>query len=428
MDSTSNRRPDRSSVADEKGNPFVSFSRLVDQQISSILRTFSDLPSSFSRSKTPSDDYSPDLSEQQRRWDQAAEANERLEKSLNELFTPFRSREPVEERCPFLAQREKKAEEADSQTRQLQDVLHPRSQNDLQSHFWDQRKDRHEECAEADRVIESICNRLFQFYPCQEREDEATPNGIVADLFLPRLSVAFPRTFSAKYSDESPESPPSQDDLDSFREYQARWRKAFEDLVLSSHRESLSDSFQESFENQSWKPSLAERGLAVWKPQSTKTVPADDPKELATQQSESHSSEDAATELDLYERFPGQQSPRFIESTPSKTFVNHSLSRTEPEQPSLISTLTTTQRRTLPDGSVYTQVVLKKRFSDGKEESTETEHTTHDTLRPDVRRRVSQHPREAISTSEPSLGHDGKLKQALGQRIKEEKRSGWFWS
>jgi len=39
--------------------------------------------------------------------------------------------------------------------------------------------------------------------------------------------------------------------------------------------------------------------------------------------------------------------------------------------------MTTTETRTMPDGSVYTKRVLKKRFSDGTEENREEESTGH---------------------------------------------------
>ena len=37
--------------------------------------------------------------------------------------------------------------------------------------------------------------------------------------------------------------------------------------------------------------------------------------------------------------------------------------------------MTTTERTTLPDGRVYSRMVLKKRFADGREESSETVQT-----------------------------------------------------
>ncbi|KAL8945263.1 MAG: hypothetical protein Q9211_000222 [Gyalolechia sp. 1 TL-2023] len=429
MDSSRDRRPDRSSAADERGNPFVSFSRLVDQQILSLLRTISNLPSSFSRSRLTFDDSSLGFAEQQRKWNQAVEEDECLEQSSNELFTSIRSGEPVEEQCPFAAQREKKAGDADSPARRLQDVLHSRSQHDIQSRIQAERKDPHEGFAEADRFIECICDRLSQLYPYkEEQKGEATYDSIAAEIVVPGLGFALPRSCLVRYPEESPDSPFSPGNQDPFREHRARWRKAFEDLIRVSQGEPLSDSSQDSSDNRSWKSSWADRGLADWKPHGIKSVPLDEPEELTTQHPEDYSDEDATAELDLYQRFLGQQSPRLIPSTHIKTFANRNLSQAEPEKPSVISTLTTTQRQTLPDGSVYTKVVLKKSFSDGREESIETEHTTHDTSPPDVRKQVSQHQKEATSTSTPFLGHDGKLKQALGQTIEKKKKSGWFWS
>jgi hypothetical protein len=50
-------------------------------------------------------------------------------------------------------------------------------------------------------------------------------------------------------------------------------------------------------------------------------------------------------------------------------------SNEETQKPSVISVMTTTETRTMPDGSVYTKRVLKKRFSDGTEENREEEST-----------------------------------------------------
>ena len=80
--------------------------------------------------------------------------------------------------------------------------------------------------------------------------------------------------------------------------------------------------------------------------------------------------------------------------------------------PSLISTLTTTERTTLPDGSVHTKMVLKKRFADGREENTETTHMTKD-RRPTV---VSEKA-DAIKN----------MKADEAEKPKP-KAKGWFWA
>lgn len=85
------------------------------------------------------------------------------------------------------------------------------------------------------------------------------------------------------------------------------------------------------------------------------------------------------------------------------------------EPPSILSTLTTTETVTLPDGSVRTTTVLKKRFSDGREESSESRRTCH-------------------PGPQPSF-HSSPFPQTLPDHLKERKeqpngkpRKGWFWS
>ncbi|KAL9040836.1 MAG: hypothetical protein Q9180_001664, partial [Flavoplaca navasiana] len=76
---------DHFSVADERGNPFVTFSRLVDQQMSSLFRNMLDLSNSFGTSRSNPDrlHHSPASVDEQRRWQEEAED---LEKSLNDFF------------------------------------------------------------------------------------------------------------------------------------------------------------------------------------------------------------------------------------------------------------------------------------------------------------------------------------------------------
>jgi hypothetical protein len=74
---------------------------------------------------------------------------------------------------------------------------------------------------------------------------------------------------------------------------------------------------------------------------------------------------------------------------------------TDSGRPQVLSTLTTTQTTRLPDGSVKTTVVLKRRFADGREETQESTQTSFD---------------------EPSA-----VGGAVGQEPPKERKS-WFWS
>ncbi|KAH7135799.1 hypothetical protein B0J11DRAFT_426797 [Dendryphion nanum] len=104
------------------------------------------------------------------------------------------------------------------------------------------------------------------------------------------------------------------------------------------------------------------------------------------------------TELEAYERLLGPSNTQSDAPTPSR--------------PSILSTLTTTERTVAPDGTITTKVVLKRRFADGKEESTETVHTH----RGDGQ---DQDPWKAFQEAE--------LPVQVKQESPEKKR-GWFWS
>jgi hypothetical protein len=75
---------------------------------------------------------------------------------------------------------------------------------------------------------------------------------------------------------------------------------------------------------------------------------------------------------------------------------------TDSGRPQVLSTLTTTQTTRLPDGSIKTTVVLKRRFADGGEETQESTQTSFD---------------------EPSA-----VGGAVGQEPLQKERKSWFWS
>lgn len=96
---------------------------------------------------------------------------------------------------------------------------------------------------------------------------------------------------------------------------------------------------------------------------------------------------------------------------------------------SIISTLTTKERITAPDGTVHTKIVLKKRFADGTEESTEQVETTQ--VPGQVQGQV-QHQIDAACC--PNTSHtwteawrEASRKQEE-ENTKEMKGKGWFWS
>lgn len=120
-----------------------------------------------------------------------------------------------------------------------------------------------------------------------------------------------------------------------------------------------------------------------------------------------------STEADLYERLKdGEQFPRTNAKTRVLAHLQQDVSHdstVDSSETSLLSTLTTTEKTTLSDGTVHTKMVLKKRFADGREESTESIHTQN------------APPRTKAKRTELSDSTERQL-----QGGKEWK--GWFWS
>lgn len=121
------------------------------------------------------------------------------------------------------------------------------------------------------------------------------------------------------------------------------------------------------------------------------------------------------TELDMYENLWGAKegygkdemglssSSTTSSHTTSSSSVASSSSETDEQKPSVIAVMTTTESRTMPDGTIHTKRVLKKRFSDGTEESKEEEST-----------------RQTEYDKEDTVG---------GEKEPQDKKNkhGWFW-
>ncbi|KAF3054016.1 hypothetical protein E8E11_008095 [Didymella keratinophila] len=103
------------------------------------------------------------------------------------------------------------------------------------------------------------------------------------------------------------------------------------------------------------------------------------------------------TELDAYERLLTPQGSSSLSVSEGKSII--------------LSTLTTTERTTAPDGTVTTKVVLKKRFADGSEQSSETIHTQ--------RGEDTRHTDDSWKAMQSAQSQDD-------QRL--QKKGGWFWS
>ncbi|EEH21895.2 hypothetical protein PABG_04111 [Paracoccidioides brasiliensis Pb03] len=95
----------------------------------------------------------------------------------------------------------------------------------------------------------------------------------------------------------------------------------------------------------------------------------------------------------------------------SETETNMPVSMPQAQSsPYVISTMTTTERKTLPDGSVQTTITRKRRFSDENEETSETVHIEN----------ANQTVAEGEQTSQ-------NRKQEPLEVANRQKRGGWFW-
>ena len=127
---------------------------------------------------------------------------------------------------------------------------------------------------------------------------------------------------------------------------------------------------------------------------------------------EAHNNE-GTTELDIYEHVLSPSLSNAFPKTAARSIAHLQHDSTPADnaskKPSILSTLTTTERTTLQDGTVHTKTVLKKRFSDGREESTETMHTQNalPELKPKAAQETVKNPKAADN---------------------EQKSRGWFWS
>ncbi|KAI9847963.1 MAG: hypothetical protein M1837_001480 [Sclerophora amabilis] len=134
------------------------------------------------------------------------------------------------------------------------------------------------------------------------------------------------------------------------------------------------------------------------------------------------------SELDLYEsvshKRPQQESgsPRdALDDSPTGAGSQNS-NMPSLQGNSIISTLTTTERTTAPDGSVQTKMVLKKRFADGRQECSETLHTS-------AAPASASAGKDAVPTIDEK--RDASVvdaQQKKQERKQQQKKNGWFWS
>ncbi|KAL9580354.1 MAG: hypothetical protein Q9212_004550, partial [Teloschistes hypoglaucus] len=365
MASAGDRPPDRdqSSIKDERGNPFVTFSRLVDQQIASAFQTLSEIPSKYAERRRK-------FEEESREWE--AELPFTLRKGLDEEF----KEEWRRERQKYANNTQEEVGRSDEETaecrRIAQCVLDARAQHRAEDHDDDE--------DDGPRRTPLRC----PYRPANDNknaeESERTRDSRVR--VVPAwLSWAYPHLLVPEDSSiNSQHSPSHNETKGSSPNHAGKWIQACEDLGFRLYPAPSGSSTKDTEEARD-NPinSLQKQGRIPTDPFPPFSLRDFFEGPTATRHPENDAAEqeqeqqNATTELDLYRRFLGTQNRPAGSSSTSHTSTHQTFSSTsntvgDPDKPSITSTMTTTQRCTLPDGSVYTKVVLKKGFSDGREE------------------------------------------------------------
>ena len=414
-----NRDTSSSKAQDELSNPFIAFRRFADEQMSNLMHGIFGL-SSACGSASSSDNYK---AQDYQAWLQEARSSQQ--------------------------NREREAEEAgrimDVYTRAFRDTVQEENRNQNQI---------------RDQPLRCPYRPDDQEVPERHR-NEAERSRLISGIHQP--SVLLPTSPTEDWVCSAPlaylyYSPYSPFQLEHHQTLSSRgidWREAFKDLLAmqTEEKKSLDYGDGEFLSGHDWIRGMID--LAMSKQESANKLFS--PPEAAyinhhvlarirngkpfgngfsEQKStrdegddfEDDSNDEPITELDLYKHFLGAQEFSSDEEPstnptpqPQSRSSTHLLQDSAPfhkddSKPSILSTLTTTERKTLQDGTVHTKVVLKKRFSDGREESTETMHTQNPVPEPHY-----QPPAKAVKDSDSNKGSSEIASTA-------KKNKGWFWS
>lgn len=375
-DNTAGRQP----IDDESANPFVNFRHFADEQMSSLLRSVIGLPSVFrsppskSQPSAGDDIWLQETRELRRHLARESEEAAKIVSIFRKAFDEGHNNAPEESHIPPSPFG---VVDQEMPYRSKEPLLDPAPL----------------------RFIPSCCSP-FLF------------SGL-SRAVLGRSELDAPALWPVVYAASSPYSPLWLEHQEPFCTQGNKWRNAFEDLMaLQSGKSMLEKDACREYENgASWMTSMLERGFFGnrWQKIDGQRHTSEQPLAAATTATRlpHDTEENEVTELDLYERFLGTQYPSPLSS-----------SAPENDSQGLISTLTSMERNKLPDGSIHTKVVLKKLFSDGREESTETLHTAYDSQQPT--------PKDVMPGS---TAVNGAIPQSESNpEVKESKRKGWFWS
>lgn len=393
-----NERSSENQQSHEEDNPFIAFRRYADEQMASLLHSFIGLPSSFSP---------PNRSLRWRPYD-----DEARRKARDNWYASAQNDEGKSGWRP-------EAERDGS--------VNPES--DSNPYGTPVRKS--VECRAKD-------TDAFEAAVCPYRPYQHQPRNMLqpAQILLP---------WPVNYMLYSPYSPYHLERDEKTQVYGSRWRNAFEELLGYDGGDAEPEETKRSnsedhpsplrLQDESDPVSLPDimRHLREWAiDRSRGHDPWFDP--LVSRQREHDTGQDEMTELDLYERLLNRKRPESddtlipIINPPKATEATipdaHEGSSQANESGTLgiISTLTSTERVTLPDGTVHTKVMLKKRFADGREESSETVHTTQGGVQ-----QYGSNLAIASGTTDSTESANAQSDDQKGANPRSGRR-GWFWS
>ena len=390
-------RPSDTQQPHEEDNPFIAFRRYADEQMAGLLQSFIGLPAAFS---------SPSSSSRWRPYD-----DEIRQRARDNWYASAQDDEGKSSRRMETAGEGSADTQSDSGT----------SETSRKKFVGGQ--------TESTPTPEA---RVCPYRPVGRQ-----PRSVFrpAQFLLP---------WPVNYMLYSAYSPYHLERGETTRAYGSRWRDAFEELLDYEAGETDSEERQRFSSAPSLSPlrpcnesspvNLLDimKQLRDWATER-RLEPDAWFEELGSRQPEHDIGKDEMTELDLYERLLNREhSERTNHSSPPTNSLEtatvtvpdaHALCNPPNRSESLgiISTLTSTERITMPDGTVHTKVVLKKRFADGREESSETMHTTQGGTQ------VKATNSAILERASSSTGSENARPDDKEAKLKSE-RKGWFWS
>ena len=453
-------------------NPFIAFRRFADEQMSTLLNSVFGLQNNAPNSSSSYSDRS--MKDYQAWLQEVRESRDRLDREAEEMgkimdvYTKAHNEQQREQDSSFIRCLKVLGEQQEQTS--AQDAVERSTDDNEEPLRCPYRPVDREPPLERDDHPTGLFGETAPAHTTF-----SPPTGFSISLPCDAFSFLGEQFHShpVTYLLYSPYSPIRLESSQPFRDYDVHWRNAFEDLLAAQSGQDMKAEFtnRRGLSKREWfremidlavtqrererergrnvenmrdaqssvaetvrrKPGFLDRfaNAGVDARQSENNVDDDDDDDEDNEDSSENDDDDhdeEVTELDLYDRLLGDSRaassvyPTIAQSV-SRSYAQLQHDSTPPEpdnnKPSILSTLTTTERTTLQDGTVHTKVVLKKKFSDGREESTETMHTQN--AIPQQVQGLSQQNMQNGRDKEPgrnSEGAEGKAKRSKG----------WFWS